>query len=358
MSSFTFETQATRVVFEAGSLARIAVEIDRLGAERVMIVSTPGRSELCRRTRELLESRVVESFARAVVHVPEEIAVAARNAADAANADCIVALGGGSAIGVAKAVVLHSNARIVAVPTTYGGSEMTPIWGVSRNGRKETGRNPRVQPRVVLYDPDLTLSLPPKVSAASGLNALAHCVEALYASDANPLTHAAATRGIRFLSAALPRIVEAPTDREQRANALTGSWLAGFALGTVQMALHHKLCHTLGGSFGLPHADAHAVLLPYTAAFNRDAARQAMRAAASALGVEDAPTELLSLARTIGAPLSLAEIGMREDDIDSAAGLAVERQYPNPRPVTKEGVRELLNAAYRGDAGYVFPALG
>jgi len=358
VSSFTFETQATRVVFGAGSLARIAVEIDRLGAERVMLVSTPGRSELCRRTRELLESRVVETFGRAVVHVPEDVAVAARNAADAVKADCIVALGGGSAIGVAKAVALHSGARIVAVPTTYGGSEMTPIWGVTQKGRKETGRNPRVQPRVVLYDPDLTLALPPRVSASSGLNALAHCVEALYASDANPLTHAAATQGIRLLASALPRIVEAPADRDQRANALKGSWLAGFALGTVQMALHHKLCHTLGGSFGLPHSDTHAVLLPYCAAYNRDAAKEAMRAAAAALGVEDAPTELLNLARAIGAPLSLAEIGMREDDIDSAAELAVERQYPNPRPVTKEGVRELLGAAYRGDSDFVLLAPG
>ena len=353
MNDFTFETRATRVVFGAGSLARLPVEIERLGATRVMLISTPGRSDLCRRARDLLGPLVVETFARAMVHVPGEIAVASRQAAESARADCILALGGGSAIGVAKVIALDSAVPIAAVPTTYGGSEMTPIWGMMENGRKETGRNSRVQPRVVVYDPDLTLALPVSVSAASGLNAIAHCIEALYASDANPLTSSAAIEGIRLLSSSLPRIVEAPGDRDQRARALNGAWLAGFALGTVQMALHHKLCHTLGGSFGLDHAGAHAVLLPYTAAYNRDSARQAMRQAATALGVEDAPTELLNLGRTLSAPTSLQELGMSEDDIEPAASLAVERQYPNPRAVTREGITDLLAAAYRGDGRYV-----
>ncbi|MEO8192768.1 MAG: maleylacetate reductase [Gemmatimonadales bacterium] len=353
MSSFTFETRASRVIFGAGCLGQLPSEVDWLEARRAMLVSTPGRSALLTSARALLGDVAVESFDRAVVHVSEHVAREATEAAIRSQADAIVALGGGSAIGVAKAVALATSLPIIAVPTTYGGSEMTPIWGLTRTGQKETGRTPHVQPRVVIYDPDVTLALPARTTACSGLNAMAHCIEALYASDANQITTAVAVEGIRLLSAALPLLAAVPQDRQQRAIALRGAWLAGFALGTVQMALHHKLCHTLGGSFDLPHADTHAVLLPYTAAYNRAAARGAMRKGAIALGVEDAPTELLSLAQTIGAPLSLAEIGMREQNLDRAANMAVEQPYPNPAPVTRDAVRVLLDAAFRGDSTYV-----
>jgi maleylacetate reductase len=353
VSSFTFETQATRVVFGSGCLTTLPLELERLGATRVMLISTPGRSSLAARVRALLGARVVESFERAVVHVPDDVARTAHDAAIAADADSLLALGGGSAIGVAKAVALSTSLPVAAVPTTYGGSEMTPIWGMTQDGRKETGRNPRVQPRLVVYDVDLTLSLPSRTTATSGLNALAHCIEALYAPDANALTTAAALEGLRLLSGSLPLLAAAPDDLEQREAALRGAWLAGFSLGTVQMALHHKLCHTIGGSFGLNHADTHAVLLPYTATYNRDAAASAMTAAAKVLGVEDTPTELLSLARLIEAPLSLKEIGMNEADLDRAADLAVERPYPNPRPVTRDEIRVLLEAAFVGDSSYI-----
>jgi len=319
-----------------------------------MLISTPGRSSLARRVRALLGERVVvESFERAVVHVPDDVARMAHDAAVAAGADSLLALGGGSAIGVGKAVALSTSLPLAAVPTTYGGSEMTPIWGMTRDGKKETGRDPRAQPRLVVYDVDLTLSLTPRTTASSGLNALAHCIEALYAADANALTSAAALEGARLLHGSLPLLVAAPGDREQRAAALRGAWLAGFSLGTVQMALHHKLCHTIGGTFGLDHAGTHAVLLPYTAAYNSEAAASAMTAVAKALGVEDTPTEILSLARLIEAPLSLKEIGMSEADLDRAADLAVEQAYPNPRPVTQDEVRALLDAAFAGDSGYI-----
>jgi alcohol dehydrogenase class IV len=353
VKSFTFESQQSRVIFGAGCLAQLPLEVERLGATRAMIVATSGRSSLTSRVRELLSDFAVESFERAAVHVPQEIALAAREAASSSNAELLIAVGGGSAIGVAKAIALSSAIPILAVPTTYGGSEMTPIWGMTEDGRKETGRNPRVQPRVVIYDSDLTLSLPPRTTSCSGLNAMAHCVEALYASDANSLTTSAAIEGLRLLADSLPRLSAAPEDREQRSHALQGAWLAGFALGTVQMALHHKLCHTLGGSFSLPHAETHAILLPYTAAYNRQAAANEMRLAANALDVEDLPIELLSLARTINAPLTLEELGMQESDLDRAADLAVERQYPNPAPVTRERIRVLLDAAFRGDGEYV-----
>ena len=353
MSSFTFESQASRVVFGSGCLAQLSVELDRLEAQRVMLVSSEGRSEMAEKATSSAGGRIVETFDQAVPHVPQHVAHGAREAAASSNADCIVALGGSSAIGVAKAVALETPITIVAIPTTYAGSEMTPIWGLTREGRKETGRNPRVQPRVVMYDPVLTLGLPSKVTASSGLNAIAHCIEALYATDANPLTSSAALEGLKLLARALPRLAAQPTDQDQREVALKGAWLAGFSLGTVQMALHHKLCHTLGGTFDLRHADTHAVLIPYTAAYNREFAAEAMKSAAMALGVEDAPTELLSISKTIEAPQSLREIGMKEEDIDVAADLAVERQYPNPRPVAREDVRALLVAAWSGDADYV-----
>lgn len=353
MSGFVFESRAARVVFGYDSISQLSHELERMGCRRTVIVATPGRASLTTRAREILGASVADVFDRAAVHVPQETALSARECAAASNADSIVALGGGSAIGVAKAIALASPLPIIAVPTTYGGSEMTPIWGMTQEGRKETGRNARVQPRVVIYDPDLTLSLPPRTTACSGLNAVAHCIEALYASDANPLTTSAASEALRDLSTSLPRLAANPVDREQRAAALRGAWLAGFALGTVQMALHHKLCHTLGGSFDLPHAETHAVLLPYTVAYNRESAPEAMRIAARVMEVEDVATELLSLARAIGAPLSLKELGLREEDVERATELALERQYPNPAPVTREGIRILLDAAFLGDSGYI-----
>jgi maleylacetate reductase len=353
VNSFTFEAQASRVVFGEGCLAQLPHEVERLSASRVMLIATPGRASLAARARELIGDNVVEIFERAVAHVPQDIAKLARQGATESSVDVLVALGGGSAIGVAKAIALTTSLPIIAIPTTYGGSEMTPIWGLTEEGRKETGRNQRVQPRVVIYDPQLTLTLPARTTASSGLNAMAHCIEALYASDANALTAAAAREGLKLLASALPRLAAAGEDREQRSAALRGAWLAGYSLGTVQMALHHKLCHTLGGAFNLPHADTHAVLLPYTAAYNRDAAPDAMRMAAETLGVEDTPSELLALAQTIDAPLSLRELGMREEDIDKAVSLAGERQYPNPAPLTVDRLRALLDAAWRGDADYV-----
>ena len=353
MSAAIFEAQSSRVLFGPGCLAQLSVELDRLGAQRVMLVSSEGRSEMAEKATASAGGRIVESFDQAVPHVPQHVAHGAREAAASSNADCIVALGGSSAIGVAKAVALESSILILAIPTTYAGSEMTPIWGLTREGRKETGRNPRVQPKVVMYDPDLTLGLPAKVTASSGLNAMAHCVEALYAGDANPLTSSAAVEGLKLLSASLPLLASQPADREQRGVALQGAWLAGFSLGTVQMALHHKLCHTLGGAFDLRHADTHAVLLPYTAAFNRDFAPGAMRSAARALGAEDAPTELLAISKAVDAPQSLRGLGMKEEDIDRAADLAVERPYPNPRPLMRDDIRALLAAAWAGNGDYV-----
>jgi alcohol dehydrogenase class IV len=201
----------------------------------------------------------------------------------------------------------------------------------------------------VIYDPELTLTLPPQVSAASGMNAIAHCVEGMYAHDGNPITTLIAAEGLRALAQALPVIVREPQNLDARSTALYGAWLAGTVLGSVAMGLHHKLCHTLGGTFNLPHADVHSVILPQATAYNRDSAPEAMTRAAAALGVTDAAQGLFDLATMIGAPTSLQSIGMPERGLDRAADLAVQNQYPNPRPVERGPIRVLLEAAFRGE---------
>jgi alcohol dehydrogenase class IV len=345
---FTIDAAQPRVVFGAGSLASLPAEMDRLGARRILIVSTRGRSELLQRVAGLLGERVAGTFDEAVVHVPEAVASRAIIAAATAHADSVLSVGGGSPIGVAKAIALATLLPIVAVPTTYSGSEMTSLWGLTRGGVKHTGRDARVQARTVLYDPELTVELPQSVSGASGMNAIAHCVEALYAPDANPVTSWMAEEGIRALGESLSMIVDTPGDIEARTRAMYGAWLAGASLAAVQMGLHHKLAHVLGGSFDLPHAETHAVLLPYTAEYNAPAAADAMSRVARALGGSSAPVALYDLGRRLRVPVSLRDVGMKEPDLDRAADLAIERPYANPARVTREGVLSILRRAFAG----------
>jgi alcohol dehydrogenase class IV len=347
LQSFVYEQLSHRVIFGAGALDRLADEATRAGIRRALVVTTPDRRFVDQVVRRL-GSLVAGVYAGAVMHVPIETAADARAQAQSLNADGCVAVGGGSSIGLAKAIALDIDLPIIAVPTTYAGSEMTSIYGVSEGGVKRTGRDHRVLPRTVLYDPALTVTLPPRVAGPSGMNALAHCVEALYAQDANPVINLVAAEGIRALAHALPEIVRTPGNLDARSEALYGAWLAGTSLGAVGMAIHHKLCHTLGGSFGLPHADVHSVILPHAAAFNRDAAPDAMRAVATALGEPDAPQGLFDLAVRIGAPTSLKAIGMPESGLDRAAMLATQNPYYNPRPIDYAGVRVLLENAYYG----------
>jgi maleylacetate reductase len=282
------------------------------------------------------------------MHVPIEVAEEARAEAAHLGADCCIAVGGGSTTGLAKAIALTSDLPIVSVPTTYAGSEMTPIWGLTQSGIKKTGRDPRVLPKTVIYDPDFTMSLPAGMSVVSGINAIAHCVEALYSKDANPIISLAAEDAVRALARALPRIVKDPGDTEARSDALYGAWLGGVSLGAVGMALHHKLCHTLGGSFGLPHAETHTVVLPHAVAYNACEATAAMIPVARALQSEDAAGGLWDLAAGLSAPVALKAIGMRREDLDRAADLAVENPYWNPRRITRDGIRRLLEDAFEG----------
>lgn len=346
--SFVYESLPSRVIFGAGAVARLPEEVARLGGKRALVLCTPEQRVTASEVGSLIGDRLAGIFDRAAMHVPVEVAQAAREEAARLQADCCVAVGGGSTTGLAKAIALTSGLPILAVPTTYAGSEMTPIWGLTEAGAKRTGRDPRVLPRTVIYDPNLTFDLPAGLSATSGINAIAHCVEALYAQDANPVISLMAEEAIRALAASLPEIVKNPAHSEARAQALYGAWLAGVALGAVGMALHHKLCHTLGGSFNLPHAETHTVILPHAAAYNAEQASGAMARVARALGVQAAPQGLYDLAAALGAPLSLKSIGMRREDLDRAADLAILNPYWNPRLVTREGVRALLEDAFEG----------
>ena len=347
MKNFTYVALPTRVVFGAGSVKQLPAEIERLEAKRVLMLSTPGRSSMLFSIRKSLEGKIVGSFEKAVMHTPVEVANEARSMAASLGADCCVAVGGGSTIGFGKAIALTSGLPVLAVPTTYSGSEMTTIWGLSEGGAKKTGRDPKVLPKAVIYDPELTLDLPPAVSAASGMNALAHCVESLYAFDGNPIISLMAEEGIRALASALPRIISNGRDMEARSDALYGSWLAGMTIGTTSVALHHKLCHVLGG-FGLPHAETHSIVLPHAMRYNYDAAREAMRRIENALGARDAAHAIYELERKLPIPARLADIGMKEADLERAARIAVEAPYPNPRKVEYGPVLKLLQGAYSG----------
>lgn len=348
MQAFTYESLPCRVVFGIGSIERIPEEVDRLGLSRALVLSTPGQRKLAEEVTRLLGPLCAGIYDHAIMHVPIETAGDARREAVRLQADCCVAIGGGSTTGLAKAIALATGLPIVAIPTTYAGSEMTPVWGLTESGHKTTGRDRRVLPKTVIYDPALTVGLPASVSGPSGMNAIAHCVEALYAPDGNPIVSLMAEEGIRALAASLPIVVRTPADLEARSHALYGAWLGGTSLGATSMGLHHKLCHTLGGSYNLPHAGVHAVILPHATQYNSAAAPEAMRRIGRALGADNAADGLFDLNVALGCPTTLQELGMREDKLDEAAELATRDPYANPAPVTREGIRKVLEDAYRG----------
>jgi maleylacetate reductase len=348
MLSFTFQILPSRVIFGAGCLEKLPEEIQRLDASKALVLSTPEQRQSGLEIVGRLGARAAGLFDRAVIHVPIDVAKAAREQARRLGADCCVAVGGGSTTGLAKAIALVSELPILAIPTTYAGSEMTPVWGLTEGGRKTTGRDPRVLPKTVLYDPCLTVTMPPMLSATSGINSIAHCVEALYAQDGNPIISMLAEEGIRAFAESLPVVVAQPDNLEARSQALYAAWLGGLALGSAGPALHHKLCHTLGGSFNLPHAETHTVVLPHAVAYNAPATPEAMARVARALGARSAAQGLYDLAASMGAPVSLATLGMKAGDLDRASDLAVQNPYYNPRPVTREGIRALLEDAFCG----------
>jgi maleylacetate reductase len=354
MRAFTYDALGGRVVFGPGSLAALPAELDLLGAARVLLVASDRQGAP---VRDLLGGRVVGQFRAVVQHVPLAAATEARALAVDVAADAVLAVGGGSAIGFGKAIALERDVRTVAVPTTYAGSEMTAIWGLTEGGHKRTGTDPRVKPEVVVYDPELTLGLPPRVAGPSGMNALAHCVEALYGPRANPVTTLMALEGMRALHRSLPAAVAAPGDIGPRTEALYGAYLAGAALASAGTALHHKTCHVLGGTFGLDHGDTNAAVLGHALAYNAPAVPEALRAIEGALGTGDAPGALHDLAAAIGAPTSLRAIGMPEGGLEEATRRVVAEAAGNVRTPEPEGIRRMLDDAFTGRRPAAVPAI-
>ena len=348
--AFAYCSQQYRVLFGTGTSARLGEEAERLGIKRALVLTTSEQHDLGRRLGTGLSDRLAGLFTGARMHTPVEVTNEALRVVESRDIDGLVAIGGGSTVGLGKALSLRTGLPHIAMPTTYAGSEMTPILGETSNGIKTTQQSQDLVPDTVIYDVDLTVSLPPHISAASGLNAIAHAVEALYAPDANPLTSLMAEDGIAALARALPRIMVAPADPGARRDALYGAWLCGVCLGAVGMSLHHKLCHVLGGMFNLPHAETHAIVLPHAAAYNAAAAPEAMTRVARALHSANAPQGLFDLARQLGLPCALADIGMPEDGIVRAAEMAVRKPYANPRPIDHAPIEQLIAAAWRGDA--------
>ncbi len=348
VAPFIWRGLPSRVVFGHGTLAQVAAEAERLGIARALVITTPQQAATGAHLVQLLGARAAAVFDGATMHTPVDVTERAMAVVAAERIDGSIALGGGSTIGLGKAIAFRTDLPQIAIATTYAGSEMTPILGETAGGVKTTRRDVRIQPETVIYDVDLTLTLPVGLSATSGINAIAHAVEALYAQDRNPVVSLMAEDGIRALAAALPVIVREPGNLAARADALYGAWLCGASLGAVGMALHHKLCHTLGGAFDLPHAATHTVVLPHATAFTAPAVPEAMARIARALGAPDAAGGLHALAVAIGAPTSLAQIGMREADLDRAAALATANPYWNPRPIDRAGIRALLDDAFHG----------
>ncbi len=348
MKPFVYSMLPGRIVFGDGRAATLGDELDRLGLSRVLLLGSSRRLASIDDFDVALGGRAAGLFEKIAMHVPNDLRREVVDEGRRLGVDGAVAVGGGSTIGLAKAIALALDLPIVAVPTTYSGSEMTPIWGVTEDGIKKTGRDPKVLPRAVIYDPILVADMPLRIAAPSGINALAHCVEALYAEDANPITSMMAEEGIRALATGLGGLGRAPGDREAAGQALYGAWLAGASLAAVGMALHHKLCHTLGGSFNLPHAEVHTIVLPHVTAYNAAAAPGAVGRVSRALESENAAGALFDLAERLGAPVALETLGMKESDLDQAADLAVENPYYNPRPVERDALRHLLDDAFHG----------
>ena len=345
---FTYTGSPARIVFGAGARDQLAASIDRLGCSRAFILSTSQQAGEAETLAASLGGRAAGVFARAAMHTPVEITGDAVAAARAADADCLVAVGGGSTTGLGKAIAWRTDLPQIVIPTTYAGSEVTDILGQTADGVKTTLRDPKVLPEVVLYDPELTLGLPLGLSITSALNALAHAAEALYAEDRNPITTLMAVDGLQALHDALPGIVADQRNIDARSRALYGAWLCGTVLGSVSMALHHKLCHTLGGSFDLPHAETHAVLLPHTVGFNAVAVPDLLQPVERIFG-SPSGAALYDFAGSLGAPTALRDLGLKETDLDRAAAIAVSKPYPNPRPFDEAAIRALLGAAWAGD---------
>lgn len=348
MRTFVYSAHPSRVVFGTGTTDTVRAEVERLGGTKALVLAGPNAGAIAAAVTTALGPLAVARFDGAAMHTPTDVTERALGVLTDAGADALVAVGGGSTTGLAKALAARTDLPQVILPTTYAGSEVTPVLGETENGRKITRSSPAVLPETVIYDVALTVGLPVAVSVTSAVNALAHAVEALYSPQANPVTDGMALDAAAAIARALPVVAEHPDDLDARGELLRAAWLAGTCLGTVGMGLHHKLCHVLGGTFGLPHAQTHTVLLPHVMAHNAPAATDAFARLADALGVPDAAAGVYDLVARLAGPTSLRELGMAEADLAVAADQALKQRYPNPVEPTRDGLLTLLTAAWHG----------
>lgn len=349
MRPFIYTANPARVVFGHGTLDQLGEEMELLQIRRAFVIGTPSQKDALAAAAAALGDRVAHVWPNPAMHAPVEVTAEALEVLKGSGADGLVAIGGGSAIGLSKALSLHTDLDQIVVPTTYAGSEMTAVLGQTEDGVKTTSGSPRFLPETVIYDVDLTLGLPVKLSGVSGMNAIAHAVEALYAANRNPITEMMAEEAIRAMATALPAVAADPADRQARSDALYGAWACSLVLGVSAMGLHHKLAHVMGGTFNLSHADTHTILLPHALAFNAPAVQPAMERMARALGRTDVPQALREIAESFGAPRGLKDIGMPEEGIDRAVGIVFRNPYDNPRPLAEEPIRELIRRAWAGE---------
>lgn len=338
------------VAFGAGVRHRAREYAEASACKRVLILTTPHQSDLGLELAEALGPLAAGIFSKAAMHTPTDITEEALAHLDEAGADAVLSAGGGSTIGLGKALDLRADVFQIALPTTYAGSECTPILGQTENGVKTTMSDPKLRPDLVLYDAELVATLPVPMTITSALNAMAHAVEALYAKDRTDAATKLALEGLSAFQRSLPAVISAPSDLAAREATQKGAWACGTVLGQVGMALHHKLCHTLGGSLNLPHAETHAIILPHATAYNLPAAAAELAPVAGMFGDEDAALGLWKFAKSLGAPTALMDLGVTEADLDRLADLATTNPYWNPREITKDGIRALLGRAWEGAA--------
>lgn len=346
--NFDHITLRQRVRFgshQAGSL--VAQEVAERGARRVMLIAGEFELEMAREVTAEIDVAVEHSDV--VMHVPIETAQKARAVATERDIDLIVCVGGGSTTGLAKAVALRTGIPIVAVPTTYAGSEATNVWGLTENERKTTGVDDKVLPETVIYDAALTVSLPVDMSVASALNGMAHCIDSMWGPRADPINAAMASEGIRALNIGIQQVVNDPKGLAGRERALYGAYLSAVSFASAGSGLHHKICHVLGGTFDLPHAQTHATVLPYVLAFNQGHAPEAAERIAAAFGTDDALSGLQQLRAAVDAPTALADYGFTAEGIATAVEITLGNvPANNPREVTEDNLTELLTAALHG----------
>lgn len=354
MSSFEYNPSPIRVLFGSGSNRKLPAEVHRLGCHLPLILSTPRQVTEVETLYEILIADKIQpagTYTKAKMHTPMHVTEEAMLFMKQNPADCLVSIGGGSVVGLGKALSIRTGLPHICIPTTYSGSEMTAILGETKEGKKTTRSDPKIMPATVVYDVDYTMGLPPALTATSGINAMAHAVESLYASNTNPILRMMALEGVKSLAGSLPIIVANPKEENARSEALYGAWLCGVALGSSSMALHHKLCHTLGGSLNLPHSETHTVVLPHALSYNAPAISSQLHDLASVLPESngDAIHGLNVLLGKLKVKRALKDFGMKEEDIDKATGIAMSAQYPNPRSLEHDKIREVIRRCWAGE---------